>query len=383
MVSLTINPQELNNTQKTIPDLIESIQTWFVWIADLSPLGISLMAICGVFVWAVFFKESFDRARLAALNIFIFLKWFRREKVKSKFELEISSRRDLLNKEIGQDILPYQLKIDWVKQTDRESFIKDNKAVVRLDYHDNENKTFVLAALGFVRESLLPTAKQYIPESIMESTNLLITRRLIEGFDTHALNFLHSEILIPLFNKEPEIKQKYDELVMLDNYSMFSQVFLPELIRMGNELYPSPINTDVLQEEISGFIDFLHTIATKDFEEDAPLKLHTKLFHVQIVIVARMDKLLLQGRSPYIKAVNIGIQTGFKNIYLMARGKNSSVVERIAKHFEKDARVENVHLRSGNVRKVDNPKKIRSLCAFIKVRNTSIPIKRNEKEFPA
>src|SRR4030043_510859 len=52
-------------------------------------------------------------------------------------------------------ILPYGVKIEWViGNITRESFFKDNKVIIKLDYHTNQDENVVRAVLEFISKGL-------------------------------------------------------------------------------------------------------------------------------------------------------------------------------------------------------------------------------------
>lgn len=155
----------------TTPSEIKKIKEWFEWFGLLSPTGL-IAAIFLILLVLYFWRpEVLGRIRLFFVGIFVVFKWARKEKVKRTLEIDIVSDSKKINKEIGIELLSFEPDIKWVGRTTREEFIKGNKVVIRLDYHDDKNRTYALAAFGFVRKSLLHVSKRYMPEEVIESSN--------------------------------------------------------------------------------------------------------------------------------------------------------------------------------------------------------------------
>jgi hypothetical protein len=359
-----------------LPPQVSNAFSWWEFFKSIPVLDYWWVIPVAIVIWAIGGKDSFDRFRLFLFSIVPFYKWIRRRIVKGKFETVIYQESKKLMEEIGQDVIPFEPHINWVKDLSKDAFIKKNKVVLRLNYHDDNSRTLVAATLGFVRQGLLTSAKQYLPEEILESSNLLVTKRLVEKLDSNALNYLHTEILIPLFKEKPEVKEKFDDLVALDNNSMFTQILLPELIEMGNLLFPRIEKTGLLYEEVTGLINFLHRIATREKDEEVPLEYRTRLFSLLVVIVAKDEKIAIQGTQPYIKAVNIGLRQGIKNIYLLSRGHKRKDAERIASHFKGQDSVASVSLRKGTYLHPEDLQIIDCLCVQIRSKQM-IPARRS------
>ena len=354
------------------PKLIKESIEWLEWFGLLSPTGV-LAAILFVLIFLYFWKpEVLGRLRLFVVGIFVAFKWARKEKVKRTIELDISSDSKQINKEIGIELLSFEPDIKWVGQTTREEFIKGNKVIIRLDYHDDKNRTYALAALGFVRKSLLHVSKRYVPEEVIESSNLIVTRKILEKHNVEALNYLHTEVLIPLLKSDQKIREMYDTLIELENKAMFYQIFLPELFRMGLLLNPKPISTETLQKEVRGLIEFLFTIATKEYDEIVPLRHRSQFFSIAIIIVARSETLTALGISPYVKRVSNALKEGYKNIYILAYNYKRKDARKIAERFKNNSLVESVHPIEGKVYHKNFEKHKECVCIVIKAKNIMV-----------
>lgn len=376
---LPIGLNAANN--ENVPEKVKEVSSWIKWLQDiglLSPAGIIGVIACIVLFLFFAKPEVMGRIRLVFVGFFVAFRWARRESVKRKFELDINQESRHINKELGVDLLSHEPDIKWVSETTRDAFIKNNKVVIRLSYHDDKNRTFALASLGFVRKSLLEVAKQYVPENVMECSSLLVTRRMLEKFDPEALNYLHTEILQPLFRGDEDAKIKFDELTKLDNQSLFLQMFLPEILEMGKRLYPRPYSNEKLKIEIEGLIQFLYAIATRGYDEEVPLEHSSTLFSVAIVMLAKKETLQSRGLQPYKKSVEILLRQGYRNVYLLARNKTQNYAHLVGDSFKNHALVSDISYRKGVIYLDSSQHPIEGICVVMKAHSGQI-LQENEE----
>lgn len=374
MITILSQNVDVSNSQGTLqnveipktPEVIQNILDVIDYLGLFSPMGMIGVILVLLALWSFFHKNSFDRFVLIFISIFKMYKKVRRYKVKRTFELGIRESVIELNREMGKHVFSHEPEIKWVSESNREEFINENKVVIRLNYHDDQNRTFMMASLGFVRMGLLPNSKQYIPETIYETTSLLVTRKILETYGRDSLNSFYSEILNPLFKSDEEIKRKFEYLSTLDQNSLFYQIFIPELHEMGIKLYPRTINSEITDREISNLINFLYTIATREHEERVPLDFISPFFKVKIIILARLEVLYNLGLSPYIKRVDEALNQGIENIYILAHSAKRRDAIKLSKRYAGNPRVSSTEVKEGKIYTPNSAEPKDCVCIVIK-----------------
>lgn len=348
-----------------LPDVVSDYRAIWNWLIDSNGLLITLLIV--IILIFILKPEIPKSIGVFFLSLFTIFKWARKEVISRSFEQDISKVSSGINKEIGRDILPDNPKIKWVKNQTRESFLKNGKVVVKLDYHDDRNRSFALATASYVNKGLLPFARKYIPNDLIDSFGLLVTRRIITDKNKEALDFFTTEILKDVFVEQPQVKEMYDELSEIDNNAMFMQILLPELWRMGEALFPHNVNLTNVGVEIEKLITFLHTIATKGYDEDAPLSLDGKLFKSRIIIVGKRNILDSRGVRPYINRIEQGIRLGYKTIYLLGYDEKEKNLQVLIDEFRSNEKVSEIVTRKGIVLNKSNFTKMNciSVCLTI------------------
>ena len=78
----------------------------------------------------------------------------------------------------------------------------------------------------------------------------------------------------------------------------------------------------VMATEISGLIDFLHTLVTKQPKQIVPLKFAKTYLRIGIILVAKTDKILQTGVGPYVFAMNTSLKADLETVYVLIFDKD-------------------------------------------------------------
>jgi hypothetical protein len=62
----------------------------------------------------------------------------------------------------AKGVMPYGIKINWVKSAEKEAFIKGNDVVVVMSKHTNQARNLVNTCMAYLSVGLLPRARMYI-----------------------------------------------------------------------------------------------------------------------------------------------------------------------------------------------------------------------------
>lgn len=139
---------------------------------------------------------------------------------------------------IGQDVIVPDLKIDWVKEENEESFIKNNQAIIRMHQNSNPHQNYVTAVNAYVGQALLPRAKQYIDRDIYNISKLSVGRFLVVNGDTDALDYFDKNMLLPVIDADENAKDIFERLQVIDKNGMFINILLNEYAKAGAKIYP-------------------------------------------------------------------------------------------------------------------------------------------------
>ena len=243
----------------------------------------------------------------------------------------------------GPEVMPYGLEINWVKPTDRKTFIENGKIVVKLDHHRNQARNFVYAIMAYIAQGLLPRARRYVEKYVMRSSDLILAKKIFlteRKYD--SLKFFYDEILDPQMEAEPKIKKYVDLIGKLDEMGFFTRILLREYWDIGRKIHPKPPSQEILRET-KEFADFLKRLAEKKRGVDINPTFEGKRIRLSIVLIARPEVVGRMGIDPYTNWIKKCLEKEIYTIYVLAAGKvNTAVAKTIANYFERSEKIEKV-----------------------------------------
>ncbi len=239
--------------------------------------------------------------------------------------------------QIGSDALPYGIKVEWVEETDPESFIEKKEVVVCLNYHRNKDRNLSKAVISFINKGLLPRAKKYSDCKLMLSSDLLAAKKILIHGAEEALDLYQKEILDPAL-KDLVVEKWFKELCIVDDNGLYSYVLIKELVRMGNKLYPRHPSLEI-SEEVNEFVEFLYKIASKEKGIDVDLSFEGKFIQTSVVLVADDSVTDFYGIDPYVKRVRSLLRKGISSVYLCAWGTKVSLAKSVEEQIRSDKNI--------------------------------------------
>ncbi|MDK2966492.1 hypothetical protein [Lacrimispora sp.] len=232
-------------------------------------------------------------------------------------------------KSLDNDVMLKDLKIEWVKHENIDSFINNKQVILRLEHNANPHKNFVTAVSAFVDVGLLPKAKRYVKSEIVEASNLIITRDIILKGDSEALDYYDDNILKPAMESKIELKDLYAQLKMIDGNGMMYQILLNEYSKSARELYPDPIGDPCFTAETSELLRFLCNIAQGNVTDLEEFRFNREYFKIHIFLTANSRTYNRSGIKVYIKPILQSIDQGTKTLYLFGLGRKVSIAKEI------------------------------------------------------
>jgi len=258
-----------------------------------------------------------------------------KDAVKLTVESSIFNISNNMNKEI-EGILPYGVEIEWVSNINRESFIRNNNVVIRLEYHNNNARNIVHATLKYLEEGLLVNVKKIINNDISISIDYITAKKTLKDNNKYeSVEYLIEEIINPVENENENIKHNLRKLNDIEDYGIYTRIFLNELIKVNRKYYDVSEDKNITKE-ISDFIDNLYNIANKEKGIDIDPDYYSDNIQTSIVFIARFET-IKKGIHPFITYITSQISIDRNNFYLLARGKSNILVTKtIANHLERN-----------------------------------------------
>ena len=231
---------------------------------------------------------------------------------------------------IGQE----KLRIQWVDpKGSRDSFITDNKIVLRLRRDDPDDHNFVHGAFLFVSASLLTRMKRYLAPSQREAVDLFVTSKLIEKEKPSIVGYFLDQYLHPKTEAaKSKVSAYVDDFAQLDRGAVFFPVFVQELEFLGAKVFGRR-RDNLVHADVKGLISFLKPIARREIGDENDMNFKGSYCKFEIVIIGKPSK-LMASVEPYVRYIqNEIVPHQSDTIYLLSRKENRQRVEEILSRF--------------------------------------------------
>lgn len=228
-----------------------------------------------------------------------------------------------VNEESGM-VLPQAVKIQWANDESLEAFLRSDEIVVRMKPHNNPDQNYVMAIATMVQGGLLHGCRGQVDELVMQSTDLLVERKLVFISRRQALDWFDSQVLQGALDSTEGLEPVYEDLRAVDNDGLFTTVFLREMRGIQQEFGLRP-PSGALKHETRAFAEFLARIARR--EADSPLEFPGVMISVAVILVATRELLTEYGTEPYIRRALTAANKA-SVLYLCAMGANNVVAAR-------------------------------------------------------
>lgn len=239
----------------------------------------------------------------------------------------------------GNHIMISDLKINWIKEEDPETFIKNNQVIIRMKQDTNPHINFVTAVTAFVGQGLLPHSKRYIDSNIYAMSKLSVSRFLILNGDSYALEYFDENVLNPVLSKDEDAKDIFERLRTIDKNGMFVNILLNEYAKATHKIYPDAPDP-LLVVESKELLTYLYRIAMGTFTDISEFQFNREYFKLQIFLAAKTVTYKRGGITPYLKHINTALADGIETIYVFGLGRKAAIAEEIAKYVkETDFRI--------------------------------------------
>jgi len=263
--------------------------------------------------------------------------FFDRNAIAGKIQGTINQFAKGLEKE-AEGIIPYTVKIDWVKDLDREAFLKeDGTVVVPLGYsHGRRERSLALAMAAFCTKGLIPFARPYLGDTLLRAVDLVTTKKMLSSAKTRgSVDYFLGDMFEPEIERDENLKEQCQTMETLDRQGLFTRVLLKELAEFGRKLYPdTPDGSTVLEGD--DFVSFIKQIAEKDPDEDVELSFTQRRIRVSVMLVARRKVIQEHGFPLYLKKIQQDRKKDVETTYLCGRGQNIRPTIKIANIAEKE-----------------------------------------------
>ena len=237
--------------------------------------------------------------------------------------------------DLQTDIIPRDLKVEWVREEAQESFINNDAVIVRIKKTNNPQENLVTATASYVCEGLLHNHRRYIDSDVMRASNYTMIRNIIEHSGKNSVTYFEEKYLPLYLSQDDEAYDIYYKLRDIDKNGMFTNILLKEFLKASDPLF-GEVPDPCLIAESRTLVNFLYKIAIRGRNEDTELKLDTNYFKIAIILTAKDKTLYKRGILPYIHMIKNFINSDCDTVYMLGIGSKIITAEEIARTINED-----------------------------------------------
>ncbi len=297
---------------------------WGVPICAVIAIVFLIMQAENVLLWkgaiCEFFSKFSTKAQKAALSS----------------KLRGSIIKTISKLEMEKDIIPSDLKVEWVSSEETESFLTEDQVIVRIKKKSNPQENLINATAAFVNAGMLYNYRRYLDKMVMKAANLNMIRKIVQSSGRNSLTYFEEEYLPPCLSLDEEIGDFYIKLKDIDKNGMFINILLRELSKAAGSLFGEDPD-ECLIVESRELVRFLHNIAMRESNEESLLQIKNNYFKIAIILTAKDRTLKKSGIKPYIHSIKSYISKGYDTIYMFGIGQKIITAQDIAKYINEDS----------------------------------------------
>ena len=231
-------------------------------------------------------------------------------------------------------VLPYAVRIEYVKAKDVATFLRQGEIIVRLKQYPNQDQNIVNATLAYLCTGLLPRVRSHLEQSLRRGIDYATAKEILDiSRQTGAANYFVTHVLEPALQQSEVLKATTGAISELQSTGYFSRIFLNELRELGDRITAALPDKQV-GDEARKFLDFLVDIARRD--EPGDLDFRGRRIAVSLLLVAEKGKIRRKGFRPYLRRIEQFVRAGTPGIYICGRGsENVAAVERLLREVSR------------------------------------------------
>ena len=255
----------------------------------------------------------------------------RKRAFEKRIDLTVSSAREKFSESLPQNMqrfLPYGLKVEWVeKDEDIDAMLKNNQVIVYVASYKDEAKQAISVLHNYCITGFASKAKLYMTSRTKEATDLVMTEKLVQKAGHHVYDYFNRVYIPEILKTNPTFKTAYENLKKVDQDGLFIPIFLNEIDKYANTIYPmSP--TDDTQNTITNFTNFVMKIVNKSPGENVNLVFCQDGMRIKIVL-AISD--MTSNLEPIIDSIEKHINAqDIDTFYILATGRKVEFANTIA-----------------------------------------------------
>lgn len=318
---------------------------------DLGQILIGFLGGGGIVILlVVWFIHDFEKFQKFFAFILRYLSWINKRLEYSRTAVEIQARINSGQKNINRQaalVLPHAVKIEFARNaTDVETYLRKGEVIVAMGHHKDNDRNVSVATLAYVRKDLVPNARVYVDKLLMKAADLTVAKDILTlSKDKTGVSVLLREFIEAELDGDMELDTDYSMLDIVNNAGHFYRIFLMQLKRLGDKLFPT-LPDRATKNEVKELARFLVNIAKRESGEEIILDFIKRRIRVKVILIAK-EETVLKGPTVYDRSVKFAHRNGIEYIYMCAWGaENCQFAREVARNQERNRRLEILNTQS-------------------------------------
>ena len=306
-------------------------------IKTLAPLGLPAVAIGAIVVLFLFPDRALRWSELIYAALARIWHGFGRRSVKLGLQSSLNGFVRLIGDETGRgDRTPVQ--VEWAQDDETpKQFFKEDRLVVRLHSHEQQDRNLVTASMLVVSHTLIRRAKTFLSQKQARSIDLHAVDHVL-GSSPHARDLFREEVYGPECDHDSDLAALVTKHQKVDRGNLFFPVLVRELHYLEQRVVVRP-RDERLIVDVSNLIDYLVTFTDRLPGEEIPLGVQGRELRCAIMIVAKRWKREAGMVGGYHNKLRELRRRGCDTVYLLgsARTDNARFLSEIVTAFTKES----------------------------------------------
>lgn len=252
--------------------------------------------------------------------------WFKSTSTKLSIETNGTKSIDNLNRIVPELGLP-ELNIEWVK-TDEQGQVRlePGKAIVLLKYNKDNTQNIINTTAAYVHKTLLHNSKPFMDKGIQTAIDFSIIREFLNS--TPQKNYVVSQFVESCSEDIGIYGDAFQKVLKVEDEGLLTRLLLREYAIWGNKLV-GKVRSPEYEIESKKFLDFVYSIAVREFDELTPLVHKETTIKIAILLVAKYDTYVEKGIEPYVRRIKEEFASGVNTFYLLARNDKIDILNKV------------------------------------------------------
>lgn len=258
---------------------------------------------------------------------------------------DVNTARSVLMKNIPEGVIGGKLKLKFAKPEEAQTRIGDGEVIVFMRKARHREENITNAVMAYLPKAVIPRARNYVDRDTMQAVDLTLARSILQvsHMPSGALDVFLERHLTPALAEGGDLRDRLEEVDVIDLHGWLTRVMLSEYQRMGDMLYPHHSDQVCLRDARSFCVWLGNLARRKPFDFTTPLKYRGRYLNAGIIFVAMKGRIEAEGLAPYRKqAKRLIYMEKCDAVYMMARDDNISSLRQLRDDLARDALIEEV-----------------------------------------